>query len=139
MPAMETYRSCVEPMDCDSLGHMNVARYIVACSDGVANIQSKLGLTAQDIRNGRRLSFAVVKMDSTFHSELLVGEAIYLTTEVKAVGTKSITFHHRLFRTSDDKLCFESIAKGALLNLSTRRADFVPDDVRALAQQFMAD
>ena len=137
MPAMETYRSCVEPVDCDSLGHMNVSRYFVACSDGIANFQSKLGLTAQDLREGRRLSFSVVKMDSLFHSEILAGEAIYLTTEIKEIGTKSMTFHHRLFRTADDHLCFENIAKGALLNLATRRADVIPEDVRAKAQAYV--
>lgn len=139
MPAMETFRSCVEPADCDSLGHMNVSRYFKAFSDAVANLQTAMGLTAQDMRQGRKLSFAVVKMESQFHSELLVGESIYVKSEVKEIGTKSMTFIHRMYRSADDALCFESTAKGALLSLEHRKAVPIPDDVREKARQFMTD
>lgn len=61
MPAMISFRSVVDPSDCDFLGHMNVSRYFAACSDGVFAIQSEMGLTANDMRDGRQLSFAVVK------------------------------------------------------------------------------
>lgn len=139
MPAMETYRSCVEPVDCDSLGHMNVSRYFKAFSDAVANLQTAMGLTAQDMREGRKLSFAVVKMESLFHAEILAGESIYVKSEVKEIGTKSMTFIHRMYRAADDVLCFESTAKGALLSLELRKAVPVPEDVKEKAMQFMAD
>ena len=60
MTAMISFRSVVDPTDCDFLGHMNVSKYFAACSDGVFAIQSEMGLTANDMRDGRRLSFAVV-------------------------------------------------------------------------------
>ena len=60
MPTMTTFRSVVDPADSDFLGHMNVSRYFSACSDGIFAIQSEMGLTANDMRTGRRLSFAVV-------------------------------------------------------------------------------
>lgn len=138
MPATETYRSTVEPKDCDALGHMNVSRYFVACSDAVANFQTLLGLTTKDLREGRKLSFAVVHIQADFHAELEVGESIYMTTEIKAIGTKSMTFHHRLFQTDGDKLCFESTAKLALLSFETRKAVVIPDDVRLKAQAYLA-
>ena len=75
MPAMISFRSVVDPSDCDFLGHMNVSRYFAACSDGVFALQSELGLTADDMRNGRRLSFAVVNAQSDFRAELAAGDA----------------------------------------------------------------
>lgn len=138
MPTTETFRSTVEPKDCDALGHMNVSRYFVACSVAVANFQTLLGLTAKDLREGRKLSFAVVHLEADFLAELEVGESIYMTTDVKAIGTKSMTVHHRLFQTADDKLCFESVAKLALLSFETRKSVVIPDDVRATAQRFLA-
>ena len=67
--AFISYRSVVDPSECDFLGHMNVSRYFSACSDGVFAIQAELGLTANDMRSGRRLSFAVVRAESDFKAE----------------------------------------------------------------------
>lgn len=137
MPAMETYRSLVEPMDCDFLGHMNVSRYFVACSDGIGNIETALGLTAQDQRSGRRLCFAVVHAESDFMAELQAGDSIFLKTDIVNVGTKSMTFRHRLFRADDDMLVFQSTFKSAMFNVATRRSEEIPDDVREKAKAFM--
>lgn len=138
MPAMLTFRSVVDPADCDFLGHMNVSRYFAACSDGVFAFQSELGLTAQDMREGRQLSFAVVRAESDFRAELTAGESIYLETEVLEIGTKSMTFRHRLYRARDRGLAFETRFKCVLMSLTERRARPVPDDIRAKAQDWLA-
>jgi acyl-CoA thioester hydrolase len=106
MPSIETFRSVVAPSDCDFLGHMNVSRYFAACSDGVFTIQSEMGLTANDMREGRRLSFAVVHAESDFKAELSSGDAIRLETGILAIGSKSTTFRHRLFRVDDNVMAF---------------------------------
>lgn len=137
MPAMTSFRSVVDPNDCDFLGHMNVSRYFAACSDGVFAIQSEMGLTADDMRNGRRLSFAVVNAQSDFRAELSAGDAIRLETSVIEIGTKSMTFRHRLVRSDGDTIAFETIFKCVLLSLETRRAANIPDDVRAMAAQWL--
>lgn len=136
MPAMTSFRSVVDPNDCDFLGHMNVSRYFAACSDGVFAIQSEMGLTADDMRNGRRLSFAVVNAQSDFRAELSAGDAIRLETSVIEIGTKSMTFRHRLVRSDGDTIAFETVFKCVLLNLETRKAAEIPDDVRATAAQW---
>lgn len=138
MPAMTTFRSVIGPADCDFLGHMNVSRYFAACSDGVFAIQAEMGLTANDMRHGRRLSFAVVNAQSDFRAELSAGEAIYLETEVVEIGNKSITFRHRLFKVEDKSLAFETIFKCVMLSLEDRRAKPVPEDVRDKAMAWMA-
>jgi YbgC/YbaW family acyl-CoA thioester hydrolase len=137
MPAMISFRSVVDPSDCDFLGHMNVSRYFAACSDGVFAIQSEMGLTANDMREGRRLSFAVVNAQSDFRAELSAGDAIRLETSVLEIGSKSMTFRHRLIRSEEDTLAFETVFKCVLLSLETRRAAEIPDDVRETATQWM--
>jgi acyl-CoA thioester hydrolase len=133
MPSIETFRSVVAPSDCDFLGHMNVSRYFAACSDGVFTIQSEMGLTANDMREGRRLSFAVVHAESDFKAELSSGDAIRLETGILAIGSKSITFRHRLFRAEDNVIAFETMFKCVMLNLETRSAAQIPDAVREKA------
>ncbi len=137
MAALVSFRSVVDPAHCDFLGHMNVSRYFAACSDGVFAIQSEMGLTASDMRSGRRLSFAVVNAQSEFRAELTAGDAIRLETSIVAVGTKSMTFRHRLIRSDGDLLAFETVFKCVMLSLETRRAVEVPDDVRAAAEHWL--
>lgn len=137
MSAMISFRSVVDPADCDFLGHMNVSRYFAACSDGVFTIQSELGLTANDMRQGRRLSFAVVSAQSDFRAELVAGDAIRLETSIIELGTKSITFRHRLIRAEGDQLAFETVFKCVMLSLETRRAAEIPEDVRQKAEQWL--
>lgn len=137
MAAFISFRSVVDPADCDFLGHMNVSRYFAACSDGVFAIQSEMGLTASDMRKGRRLSFAVVNAQSEFRAELSAGDSIRLETTVLEMGTKSITFRHRLIRSEENTLAFETVFKCVMLNLETRSSSEIPDDVRARASQWM--
>ena len=133
MTAMISFRSVVDPADCDFLGHMNVSRYFAACSDGVFAIQSEMGLTASDMRSGRKLSFAVVHAESDFRLELSAGDAIQLETSIIAMGTKSTTFRHRLIRSEDDATAFEAVFKCVMFNLETRGAADIPDEVRQKA------
>jgi acyl-CoA thioester hydrolase len=138
MPAMISFRSVVDPADCDFLGHMNVSRYFAACSDGVFAIQSEMGLTANDMRSGRRLSFAVVNAQSDFRAELSAGDALRLETSIIAIGSKSMTFRHQLFRTDGDTIAFETEFKCVMLSLETRRAADIPDDVREKASEWLS-
>ena len=139
MPEFVSFRSVVDPSDCDFLGHMNVSRYFAACSDGVFAIQAEMGLTAQDMRSGRRLSFAVVHAESDFRAELTAGEAIHLKTAVLEIGGKSMTFRHRLFRSADGALAFETLFKCVLLSLQDRSAKEIPADVRDKASKWRLD
>lgn len=133
MPAMISFRSVVDPSDCDFLGHMNVSRYFAACSDGVLAIQSEMGLTANDMRSGRKLSFAVVNAQSDFRAELAAGDAIRLETSVVTIGSKSMTFRHRLITADGNATAFETLFKCVMLSLETRRAAEIPEGVREKA------
>ncbi|ABF64581.1 thioesterase superfamily [Ruegeria sp. TM1040] len=139
MPAFLSFRSVVDPADCDFLGHMNVSRYFAACSDGVFAIQSEMGLTASDMREGRRLSFAVVNVQSNFRAELAAGDAIRLETSIIDVGTKSMTFRHRMFRADENLLAFETVFKCVMFDLEARISRDIPDEVRARASQFLEE
>ena len=96
-----------------------------------------MGLTANDMRDGRQLSFAVVNAQSEFRAELTAGDAIRLETSVIEIGSKSMTFRHRLIRADGDAMAFETVFKCVLLNLETRRAVEIPDDVRERAARWL--
>jgi acyl-CoA thioester hydrolase len=137
MAAMVSFRSVVDPSDCDFLGHMNVSKYFAACSDGVFAIQAEMGLTSNDMSNGRRLSFAVVNAQSDFRAELAAGDVMKLETSIIEIGSKSMTFRHRLIKADGNTVAFEAIFKCVMLNLETRRAAVVPEEVRQKAVQWI--
>jgi len=89
------------------------------------------------MRKGRRISFAVVNVQSDFRAELSAGDVIRLETTVVEMGTKSMTFRHRLIRAEGEALAFETIFKCVMLNLETRSSSEIPDEVRAKASKWI--
>ncbi len=89
------------------------------------------------MRKGRRLSFAVVNAQSDFLAELYAGDAIRLETTIIEMGTKLITFRHRLIRAENDMLAFETVFKCVLLNLEKRSSSEIPAEVRAKASHWI--
>jgi acyl-CoA thioester hydrolase len=139
LPGIETFRRAVDPSDCDFRGHMNVSRYLLACSDGMFSLQSDVGLTRADMEGGRRLSFAVVRIESNFRSECRAGDVIFLRSSVLAIGTKSATFRHRLYRAGDGAVAFETLFRSACFDLVARRAVPIPEDVRRGLERLMEE
>ncbi len=135
---IETYRNIVSPAELDHLGHMNVQYYFAAIGGGITSFQIALGLTPSDMRDGRRLAFVVVHGDTNFRAELKAGDVIRLETGVTEVANKTATFHHRLFNVEKEVLSFETYFKCVLMNLDTRRAVVLPDDIRGKLQAYLS-
>ena len=136
---IETYRSVVAPAHCDVLGHMNVSRYFAAVGDGMFSFQSAMGLTAEDIKSGRKISFAVVHAESDFRSEVLAGEVIFLTSAVEEIADRTAKFRHRLYRAGDGRLAFETHFTCVMLDLVTRKATLIPDAVREALRRHLVE
>ena len=127
---MTTFAGYVMPAQCDHLGHMNVQHYFAAVGEGVFALQTAFGLGPSQVA-ARRLSLAVVHTEATFKSELVAGDVIRLDSGVLAVGTKSVTFRHHLIRVEDGAIAFDALFKTVLLDLDSRTAIALPDDIRA--------
>lgn len=139
MPAIETYRAVVMPADCDALGHMNVAQYFSACSQGVFAIQTALGLPPGQLREPGGRSFVVMHAESDFRAETLAGDVIYLMTEIEHIGGATVTFKHRLYSAeAPDKPVFEAAFDCVLMDLDTRKAVGIPKDIRTAAAAYLS-
>ena len=69
-----------------------------------------------------------------FFGEVLEGETLETAVGIDTIGTKSATFDNRIYRT-DGTLVFRSLWKSALMDLDTRRAVAVPEDLRNTLSQ----
>jgi acyl-CoA thioesterase FadM len=81
----------------------------------------------------------VVNVQSNFRAELAAGDAIRLETSIIDVGTKSMTFRHRMFRADGNLLAFETVFKCVMFDLEARISRDIPDEVRARASQFLEE
>ena len=121
--------------DCDALGHMNVARYFALCNENGFSMQRSLGWAPGQANKGRRYSFAVVRATSDFLSEVHQGETLEVATGISDIGTKSATFVNMIAR-PDGTPVFRSDWKSALLDLDSRKAVAIPDDLRSALLTF---
>lgn len=131
---MVMLRYVVGTQDCDALGHMNVARYIAVCNLAGSDMLRRIGWPPGESNAGRRYSFAAVNMHSEFFGEVLEGETLETAVGIDTIGNRSATFDNRIYRT-DGKLVFRSLWKSALMDLDTRRAVAVPEDLRSKLSQ----
>ena len=125
---LDTHNFIVRPSDCDFLGHMNIARYLDACSDSGFTIQAAWGLTTDDVLKGRQMAFVVLNANSTFHRELKTRDHVYVRSELMKIGTKSTPVTHRFY--CNEILCFESVFTLVLMDLKTRKATVISDELR---------
>jgi acyl-CoA thioesterase FadM len=133
-----TFQGAVAPWQCDALGHMNVQHYFAAVGDGMFHMQTHLGLGARAMGE-RKLSFAVVHAETDFVAELVPGDVIRLESAIAGVSEKMGHFLHRLVREEDGKLAMRTQFHCVMLDLSTRKATRVPDDIREAAERFLVD
>ena len=131
-------RIVVGSSDCDALGHMNVANYYSYSSLSGREFQRLIGWPPGQANKGRRLSFAVVRAESDFRAEVLEGQAILVTTSVGSIGEKSATFLHQI-ALEDGTEVYSSVWRSVLMNLDTRRSEYIPDDLRQALQAHLVD
>ena len=129
---LETHRTVVLADDCDALGHMNVQHYFRIVSEGMFVLMRWLGLGPQEIAKRQR-SFAVVRTEADFRRELHAGDVIALESSITRIGEKLVVFHHRLRTALRDEVAMDVDYQCVLLDLKSRRAVLVPEDIRVAA------
>ncbi|MFC6687424.1 acyl-CoA thioesterase [Jhaorihella thermophila] len=127
---MQPMRFIVGSRDCDELGHLNVSGYIYYCNRAGSAFMRDIGWPPGQGNGGRRYSFAAVHVVSDYLAEVREGQAILVRAGVAKIGGKSVTFDNRI-TLEDGTPVFRSLWKSALMDLDTRRAVEVPDDLRS--------
>ena len=134
---IDTHAFTVRPSDCDFLGHMNIARYYDACSDAGFTVQSHWGLTRDDVLTGRQVAFVVLSAENKFLRELTIGDHVQVRSRLERIGGKSVHVNHSFWR--GDTLVFDCSFALVLMDLRSRAAIVIPDDLRAAIEAAHAD
>jgi len=131
-----THQGRVDASELDRLGHMNVQHYMGRISLAGFAVMEKVGL-GENGAGGRR-ALSMLRCEIDFRRELTEGEAIRLETQILTVGTKSLTFRHRMIVEASGDLAMEARIVAVCIDLDTRRSTPLPDRVAATARGLIA-
>lgn len=132
MPSFTTYRGAVTADELDRLGHMNVQHYMGRISQAGFAVMEKIGLGEASPHG--RMALSMLRCEIDFRRELTVGETARIETTMQTVGTKSLTFGHRLIVEGDGALAMEAKIVAVCVDLDTRKSAPLPDAVAATAR-----
>lgn len=128
-----TYRGTVYPWHCDHMGHMNVMWYVGKFDEATWQFFAALGMTPSFLRDSHR-GMAAVEQRIVYRRELHAGDTVTIRTEALEVRDKSLRFAHEMRRDEDGEVAATTILTGVHLDTIARKAQSLPDPVRARAQ-----
>ena len=98
-----TYKGAVMTWECDSNGHMNVMYYINKYENAGRNFDLDLGLMDLLHRRKDTVGMVVVEQKIQYLQEAFEDDLLYIKSELKGVGTKSITMEHKMYNARTDE------------------------------------
>jgi acyl-CoA thioester hydrolase len=130
---MITYRGAVYPLQCDHMGHMNVAFYVAKFDEATWQLFAALGLTRPRF-DAERVGMAGLEQHIEYRRELRAGDVVTVTSEVLEIRDKVIRFRHEMTNDVTGEVAARMLVVAAHLDTEARRARAFPDDVRAKAR-----
>ena len=91
---------------------------------------ARCGATYARLLAEERVGFPTVNVRAEFFAPVVYGDELDVEVAVARVGRSSVTFVYSASRASDGRLCARSEQVQAAMNLDTRRAVPVPDELR---------
>ncbi len=114
--------------DTDAMGIVHFKNYLVYFDDGFVSFMNNL-LAPKRIEDTvhEGFVFGVKKVDITYQGSVGFGDYVIVETEITEIGNSSVTFHHKIFRESDNKLVASINCKRLVMELRTNKLVKVND------------
>jgi 4-hydroxybenzoyl-CoA thioesterase len=96
---------------------------------------ARCGTSYERLMREHRIGFPTVNVRTEFFAPFVYGDEIDLEVSVSRVGVSSAAFEYAARRASDSLLCARSTQVQVAMNLDTRRAVPVPEDLRRAFEQ----
>jgi acyl-CoA thioester hydrolase len=136
--AVETYRGTVFPWACDQNGHMNVRYYVAKFDEGTWQFMTEIELPRAEMQR-RNIGAMAVNQTIDYKRELLAGDTVAVATDATRLGGSSIRFRHRMRDTATGEAVAEMSIVGVFVDLATRKAAAMPEEVRRRGAGFSAE
>ena len=108
--------------DTDAMGIVHFKNYMVYFDDGFVSFMNNV-LSPKRIEDTvhEGTVFGVKKVEVTFQGSAKFGDYVIVETQIKKIGTSSITFQHEIFRESDKTLLASVECVRLAMELKTNR------------------
>jgi len=126
----------VTASDLDELGHVNNARYLNFLEAGRMDWYAKVNLipSTEAIYQTSGFDTVVVNINIDFNRECLLGERLKIETRPERLGRKSLALRQVIQKPSGDSAA-EAVVTSVVMNLQTRTAVVLPENVTAFFDQ----
>ena len=117
--------------DCDPAGLVYYPVLFHYCHAAMEEFfAARCGASYARLMAERRLGFPTVNVRAEFFAPFVYGDEASVEVWASAIGRTSVTFEYRLRRASDQTLCARATHVQVSMNLDSRRAVPVPEDLR---------
>jgi len=108
--------------DTDMMGIVHFKNYMIYFDDGFVSFMNSL-LSPKRIEDTvhEGTVFGVKKVEITYQGSAKFGDYVIIETQIKKIGTSSITFQHDIFRVSDKDLIASIECVRLAMELNTNR------------------
>jgi acyl-CoA thioester hydrolase len=131
-----TWQGEVLREQCDAQGHIIARHFMGIVSDSIPNL---LGKTRGDDRSkNSKVGGAALEYRFHYHSYPSVGDVLTLRSGLKEVGPKTYIWGHWLFNLETGKAVATAEAVAIALDLETRKAIAIPEELRAHLESMVA-
>lgn len=133
---IETYRGVVYPWHCDHLNHMNVQHYVAKFDQASWHLFEAAGISFAD---GEKRGATLVDAQHTirYKVEQRAGDLVKIDSAFTRIGTKSVTFLHRMFNCKTEVLAATSEIVEVYFDLDSRTSAPIPDDLKEKITPFL--
>ena len=133
---IETYRGVVYPNQQDHMDHMNVMWYTSKFDEGTWHFFSRLGITAEYIRQNNK-GMAALEQTTHYKAEVTAGNLLVVRTKLIEFGDKTIRFLHQMYNAETETEVASTELLAVHLDREKRKACSIPDEIKNKCQQFL--
>jgi acyl-CoA thioester hydrolase len=131
------YRGVVYPWQCDHAGHLNIQFYVGKFDEANWNFFGRLGVTSSYMR-ASDCGVAGVQQNLTYRREMFPGDLIEITTQLLAIGERSVRFLHEMRDAVTGETTATCEMTAAHLDRRTRKSTPWPREIREEAARRLA-
>ena len=124
--------------DVDGAGIVYYPQYFHLCHKAFEDFfDDAASVSYPQLINGMRRGFPTVAIHSEFSAPLTYGDFVLVKLSVEKIGRSSVTFNYRIYRKKDSTLCFEAQITKVFIDLDTKTALPIPEEIRSLMDSLL--